>query len=493
MSVTQTHIFRKLLFAYFLLFMLAFDSFAGRSSCVDTYTDPNRPINGRVAAKELYKSVRLQLLDIDALNLKNGGTQKENSVSNLNSSISITLNDFDNFTTAGKTWLLYENYDENFSINMNIGTANNSTPQTWSLPANFLNNFEGAGRSDFINMADVPLALRITGANKFMRTAYYDENDRPMNVYDQYNLANDGVYHVGESYDLEVGSDDSFDEVDYEVADVPLDLNDTFTSTNEEANYITNLKTSKEIHSVSVNAFGAIITPTGTYNCLRMMSVVEKYTRPNESSNYTLVSTTNHVTFFTKTGEYFTAKVSGTSGNVTASEITYRSVVQTSSLSENKDVKLNNDSKGVTINVDNDNAHPSAILDVKSDSLGILIPRIAKANRPNSPATGLLVYQIDNTPGFYYYDGTTWRILGSSPSARIATEENLKTGIDQLVNGSKFIKFETPQENPENIVIQIQLEGDCNGIYISNKTREGFEVKELQKGKSNVKFSWKMN
>jgi hypothetical protein len=168
-------------------------------------------------------------------------------------------------------------------------------------------------------------------------------------------------------------------------------------------------------------------------------------------------------------------------------------VVQTSSLSENKDVKLNNDSKGVTINVDNDNAHPSAILDVKSDSLGILIPRIAKANRPNSPATGLLVYQIDNTPGFYYYDGTTWRILGSSPSARIATEENLKTGIDQLVNGSKFIKFETPQENPENIVIQIQLEGDCNGIYISNKTREGFEVKELQKGKSNVKFSWKMN
>jgi hypothetical protein len=218
---------------------------------------------------------------------------------------------------------------------------------------------------------------------------------------------------------------------------------------------------------------------------------VDTYTDTNRPIN-TLVSTTNHVTFFTKTGEYFTAKISGTSGNVTASEITYRSVVQTSSLSENKDVKLNNDSKGVTINVDNDNAHQSAILDVKSDSLGVLIPRTAKANRLKSPATGLLVYQIDNTPGFYYYDGSGWRILGSSPSARIASEESLK-GLGQLSNGSSFIKFETPQENSENVVIQIQSGGDCNGLYISQKTKEGFVVKELQKGKSNVRFSWKIN
>jgi hypothetical protein len=103
-----------------------------------------------------------------------------------------------------------------------------------------------------------------------------------------------------------------------------------------------------------------------------------------------------------------------------------------------------------------------------------------------------LVYQIDQSPGFYYYDGSGWRILGSSPSARIASEESLK-GLGQLSNGSSFIKFETPQENPENIIIQIQPEGDCNGLYISKKTKEGFEVKELQKGKSNMKFSWKIN
>jgi hypothetical protein len=41
-------------------------------------------------------------------------------------------------------------------------------------------------------------------------------------------------------------------------------------------------------------------------------------------------------------------------------------------------------------------------------------------------------------------------------------------------------------------LINIQLEGDCNGVFISKKTREGFEVRELQKGKSNVSFSWRI-
>jgi hypothetical protein len=106
--------------------------------------------------------------------------------------------------------------------------------------------------------------------------------------------------------------------------------------------------------------------------------------------------------------------VSGTSGTVNISEFEYRTVVPTSSLSEGNDVKLNNDSKGVTINIDNDTAHPSAILDVKSENQGILIPRIAFANRPTNPAVGLLIFQIDNTPGFYYFDGTNWLRLATN-------------------------------------------------------------------------------
>ena len=225
-----------------------------------------------------------------------------------------------------------------------------------------------------------------------------------------------------------------------------------------------------------------------------MSYVTQKYTRPDEASSFALQSTKNSIGLITKEGYYFATDVSVTSGTANCSNFVYRKVVSTAALSETNDVKFNNDSKGITINMDNSIANPSAILDVKSDSLGVLIPRITKANRPKTPATGLLVYQIDNTPGFYYYDGTGWRVLGSSPSARISAEiSSLSTGSAKLVNGSTFIKFDNPKEDFENVNIQIQAEGDCNGLFITNKTNEGFEVKELRKGSSNVKFSWKLN
>lgn len=57
--------------------------------------------------------------------------------------------------------------------------------------------------------------------------------------------------------------------------------------------------------------------------------------------------------------------------------------------------------------------HASAALEVSGSSQGILIPRVAFASRPAAPAAGLLIYQTDNTPGFYYYDGAAWKFVGS--------------------------------------------------------------------------------
>lgn len=50
----------------------------------------------------------------------------------------------------------------------------------------------------------------------------------------------------------------------------------------------------------------------------------------------------------------------------------------------------------------------SAALDVNSTSQGVLVPRMTLAQRDaiNSPATGLIIYQTDNTPGFYFNAGT---------------------------------------------------------------------------------------
>jgi hypothetical protein len=30
-----------------------------------------------------------------------------------------------------------------------------------------------------------------------------------------------------------------------------------------------------------------------------------------------------------------------------------------------------------------------------------------------APATGLLIFQIDNTPGFYFYSGAEWVAIGT--------------------------------------------------------------------------------
>ncbi len=50
----------------------------------------------------------------------------------------------------------------------------------------------------------------------------------------------------------------------------------------------------------------------------------------------------------------------------------------------------------------------SALLDLTSASKGFLAPRMTSAERGAiaSPATGLLIYQTDDTPGFYYNSGT---------------------------------------------------------------------------------------
>jgi hypothetical protein len=59
--------------------------------------------------------------------------------------------------------------------------------------------------------------------------------------------------------------------------------------------------------------------------------------------------------------------------------------------------------------------HESAQLDVTAANKGILIPRMLLTNRPASPATGLLIYQTDNNPGFYFFDGSDWIALRTSP------------------------------------------------------------------------------
>jgi len=57
----------------------------------------------------------------------------------------------------------------------------------------------------------------------------------------------------------------------------------------------------------------------------------------------------------------------------------------------------------------------SSALDVRSLNSGILVPRMTQIQRNliTSPALSLLIYQTDNSPSFYYFDGTIWTDFGA--------------------------------------------------------------------------------
>ena len=73
-------------------------------------------------------------------------------------------------------------------------------------------------------------------------------------------------------------------------------------------------------------------------------------------------------------------------------------------------------SQSVSINNNGAAADSTAMLDVSSTAKGLLIPRMEaqQKNAIANPATGLLVYQTDGDPGFYYYNGANWFLLVTS-------------------------------------------------------------------------------
>lgn len=86
-----------------------------------------------------------------------------------------------------------------------------------------------------------------------------------------------------------------------------------------------------------------------------------------------------------------------------------------------------------SVGIGTNSPHPSALLDVKSSSKGLLIPQMTKAQRNviPSPSNGLLIYQTTDTTGFYVNKGNEstpqWRRVGSeyeAPKESLLLSEN---------------------------------------------------------------------
>jgi len=97
----------------------------------------------------------------------------------------------------------------------------------------------------------------------------------------------------------------------------------------------------------------------------------------------------------------------------------------------------NSFAQNVGINSTGNPPDGTAMLDVASDSKGLLIPRVALNSTTDAaapiagPTTSLLVYNTatagDVIPGFYYFDGSVWVALSTnswSLNGNTGTDEN---------------------------------------------------------------------
>ncbi|MEA1873023.1 MAG: shufflon system plasmid conjugative transfer pilus tip adhesin PilV, partial [Bacteroidota bacterium] len=102
--------------------------------------------------------------------------------------------------------------------------------------------------------------------------------------------------------------------------------------------------------------------------------------------------------------------------------------------------------QGVAINTDGTDADGSSMLDVKSTSAGMLIPRmtIAQRNAIGTPATSLLIYQTDSDPGYYYYDGSAWVRLSVGEEVDPTWDGDANTSADIGRSGNVGIGTTSP-------------------------------------------------
>jgi hypothetical protein len=87
------------------------------------------------------------------------------------------------------------------------------------------------------------------------------------------------------------------------------------------------------------------------------------------------------------------------------------------------------------VGIGTDAPDSSSLIDVNSTTKGILAPRMTKKQRDLivSPALGLLIYQTNSTPGFYYYSGTEWTAVSGKGANKQLNNLTAPTGVNVVL------------------------------------------------------------
>lgn len=149
------------------------------------------------------------------------------------------------------------------------------------------------------------------------------------------------------------------------------------------------------------------------------------------------------------------------------------------------------------VSIGADVPHSSSILDVSSSTKGVLLPRMTSQQRDSivSPATGLLIYQTDNTPGFYYYN-ETWRLIeqptatANVPNLSLSNLSPTSVNESLVPNVSGNLDLGTWENKWRNLYLSNSINSDSvktqfltassiqvagNGIFV-NGAQKGLEV-----------------
>jgi hypothetical protein len=118
--------------------------------------------------------------------------------------------------------------------------------------------------------------------------------------------------------------------------------------------------------------------------------------------------------------------------------------------------------QSVSINEDGSSSDNSAMLDVKSITKGVLIPRMTtvQRNAVGLPATGLVVYDTDYKQ-FWYYDGALWVQIGGS-GACVTLDQAYDCG------GNGTGRTITSDNGPVQVNYTTAFGADISGLKVSS-------------------------
>jgi hypothetical protein len=122
---------------------------------------------------------------------------------------------------------------------------------------------------------------------------------------------------------------------------------------------------------------------------------------------------------------------------------------------------------GVAINTDNTDPDASALLDIKSTDKGLLIPRMTAVQKTAiaTPATGLMIFQTDGSSGFYYYNGTTWDLIGDGFDGQYSSLTGAPTNVSSFTNDAGYVTTSNDADIDPLNEIQL-LSVNCDTIFI---------------------------